>query len=114
MATPPGPFEACLLPLNRIALKSPGLEGQVIWREEDEWQAQDDDADMLDAEELAFYAEGLLIEGFSLVWQVYAEEDAPKEPVLARLFFWQGNPAPQVPAPDDGWVIVAQGQHLPV
>lgn len=113
MAPTPGPFDSCLQPLNRLALRSPALEGQVIWWEEGDWMAQDDASDMLDGEEIAFYAEGLLMEGFALHWQAYAEVEAPKEALLVRLFFWQGSPAPQVPSPDDGWLVVAEGGYVP-
>lgn len=105
-----GPFDACLVPLARLAVKSPDLEGQVIWWDNGTWDAQDDEEAMLDAEELAFYAEGLLVEGFGLCWQVMAEPESPKTPVLARLFFWQGA-KPAVPAPEAGWVLVASGLH---
>lgn len=103
-------FDACLAPLSRLALKFPDMEGQVIWWEADGWQAQDEEEAMLDAEELAFYAEGLLAEGFGLQWQALAEAEAPAVPVLARLFFWEGVP-PGVPPAAPGWVVLAEGRH---
>ena len=85
----------------------------MIWANGADWDAQDDDAEMLDAEEIAFYAEGLLAEGFHLHWQVLAESAAPKDPVHARLFFWQGGgadqPKPEAPAPEGGLTLVASG-----
>lgn len=100
---PQTPFDACLAPLARLAAKAPDLEGQVIWWDAGGWQAQEDDEAMLDAEEIAFYAEGLLAEGFGCGWQVLADADAPRAPVLARLFFWQGA-KPAIPAPEPGWL----------
>lgn len=102
------PHQTFLAPLARLALRHPVVEGQAVWWEDGLWQAQDDDDAMIDGEEIAFYAEGLLAEGFGLHWQVFAEVEAPKEPVLVRLFLWQGGETPAVPAPDDGWRVIAE------
>ena len=83
------PHQTSLAPLAKLALRHPLVEGQAIWWEEGDWQAQDDEEAMIDGEEIAYYAEGLLAEGFGLHWQVLAEADAPKEPVLVLLFLWQ-------------------------
>lgn len=108
----PTPFDACLQPLTRLATRFAEVEGQVVWWDEGDWQAQDDAEAMLDAEEIAFYAEGLLAEGFSFCWQALAEAGAPSRPVLVRLYFWQGAaPPPPLPGPD--WVITAEGRHPP-
>lgn len=113
MAKTLSPIESFLAPLAKLAAKHPDIEGEVIWANGAAWDAQDDDAEMLDAEEIAFYAEGLLAEGFQLHWQVLAESAAPKDPVHARLFFWQGGganlPKPEAPAPEDGLTLVASG-----
>lgn len=101
------PHQTFLAPLAKLALRHPDLEGQAIWWEDGDWQAQDDAEAMIDGEEIAFYAEGLLAEGFGLHWQVLAEVEAPKEPVLVRLFLWQAGPAPVVPAPGEGWLVLA-------
>lgn len=104
------PHQTFLAPLTKLALRHPDVEGQAIWWEDDIWQAQDDDEAMIDGEEIAFYAEGLLAEGFGLHWQVLAEVEAPKEPVLVRLFLWQSGAAPDVPAPDEGWQVIADAR----
>ncbi len=91
--------EEFLAPLARIAAKNPELEAQVIWAANGAWQPQDDDADLLDAEEIAFYAEGMLLEGFGMIWEVLAEDDAPAKPAFVRLYFWQGA-MPEAAAPD--------------
>ncbi|MEZ5798052.1 MAG: hypothetical protein R3D63_11570 [Paracoccaceae bacterium] len=108
MARKPAPFDPCLAPLSRLASRFPDMEGQVIWWEDGNWQAQDDDEAMLDAEEVVFYAEGLLAEGFAMVWHALAEPEMPDRVVLLRLFFWQGD-APPAPDPD-GWHLQAQGR----
>lgn len=100
------PMEAFLAPLAKIATKYPALEGEVIWAAAEDWQAQDDDAEFLDAEEVPYYAEGLLLEGFRLHYQVLAESDTPKEPAHIRLFFWQSAP-PSLPEPEDGLTVFA-------
>jgi hypothetical protein len=102
------PLEAFLAPLARLAAKYPDVEGAVVWAEGDDWQAQDDTTEHLDAEEIAFYAEGLLVEGFGLIWQAFAATETPKEPEHVVLMFWQGT-APPPPGPPEGWVVMAQG-----
>ncbi|MBH1974624.1 MAG: hypothetical protein I8H94_06045 [Rhodobacteraceae bacterium] len=106
MAKAQTPIEIFLAPLARITLKHPDLEGEVIWANGPDWQAQDDAEGLLDAEEIPFYAEGLLMDGFAMQWQALAETEAPKEPVHIRLFFWQtGGATP--PAPEPGLCLFA-------
>ncbi|MEY4304035.1 MAG: hypothetical protein RIT52_210 [Pseudomonadota bacterium] len=104
------PHQTFLAPLAKLALRHPLVEGQAIWWEEGDWQAQDDEEAMIDGEEIAYYAEGLLAEGFGLHWQVLAEADAPKEPVLVLLFLWQSGEAPDLPEPGPDWVVLAQAE----
>lgn len=108
MTLPMTPHETFLAPLARLATKHPDVEGAVVWAEGDVWQPQDDTTELLDAEEIAFYAEGLLSEGFGLIWQALAPTDHPKDPEHILLMFWQGT-APPPPGPQDGWVVMAQG-----
>lgn len=82
--------EEFLAPLARIAAKNPDLEAQVIWAADGAWQPQADTAELLDAEEIAFYAEGMLLEGFGMIWEVLAEDETPAKPAFVRLYFWQG------------------------
>ncbi len=104
------PHQTFLAPLAKLALRHPLVEGQAIWWEDGDWQAQDDEEAMIDGEEIAYYAEGLLAEGFGLHWQVLAEADAPKEPVLVLLFLWQSGEAPDLPEPGPDWVVLAQAE----
>jgi hypothetical protein len=39
-----------------------------------------------------------------------AEEDAPKDPLLVRLFLWQAGETPKVPSPDQGWRVLAEAR----
>lgn len=105
------PHQTFLAPLSKLALRHPDIEGQAIWWEDGAWQAQDDEDAMIDGEEIAFYAEGVLAEGFGLHWQVLSEIEAPKEPILARLFLWQTGPAPAIPAPDEGWIVLSEASR---
>ena len=100
------PVQTFLAPLAKLAAKFPDVEAEVIWANGSDWDAQDDTAERLDAEEIAFYAEGLLLEGFRLHWQVLAESPDPAEPVHVRLFFWQGG-GPKPPLPEPGLTIFA-------
>lgn len=107
MAKALSPIEAFLVPLAKLTVRHPDLEGEVIWAEGTGWQPQEDAEGLLDAEEIPFYAEGLLIEGFHMQWQALAEADAPKDPVHIRLFFWQATATP--PAPESGLILMASG-----
>ena len=103
------PLDTFLAPLARLAAKHPAVEGSVVWAEGEGWQVQDDTTEMLDAEEVAFYAEGLLIEGFNLIWQAFAPSERPRDPDHILLMFWQTGAPPPLPDPQDGWVVVSQG-----
>lgn len=86
--------EDAIKPLAQLCRKYPALEAQVIWAEGGDWHPQEDDEAGLDGEEIAFYAEGMLIEGYACAWQVLGQG----APEFVRLFFWQGD----MPAlPDD-------------
>lgn len=98
-----------LAPLAKLATKFPAAEGAVLWGDTSGWQLQDDTTERLDAEEIAFYAEGLLMEGFGMIWQAMAATETPKDVEHVLLMFWEGRSvAPPPPAPD-GWGLVAQG-----
>jgi len=100
---PPTPIEAFLAPLAKLALKQPAIEGLVFW---DDGGWPDRPAEALESEEIAFYAEGLLLDGFHMVWQVVAEDTAPVRPDHVRLFFWQEDAGP-VPLPAAPWHLTA-------
>ena len=111
MAKTPTPIEAFLAPLAKLAHKYPEVEAEVIWANGAAWEAQDDESEYLDAEEVPVYAEGLMIEGFHLHYQVLAEAETPKEPAHIRLFFWQQS-ASEPPEPEAGLCLYAAG-HWP-
>ena len=101
-------LDSFLAPLAKLAARFPDIEGAVIWARDGAWAAQDDETERLDAEEIAFYAEGLLQEGFGMIWQAVADADTPKHPDHILLMFWQGT-APLPENPSKGWVVMAQG-----
>ncbi|MGV8953338.1 MAG: hypothetical protein ACOH2M_19735 [Cypionkella sp.] len=105
MAKPLTPLQAYLAPLTKLALKHPEIEAEVIWAKDGLWQAQSDDAEFLDGEEVPFYAEGLLIEGFALHYQILADCEAPAVPVHIRLFFWQSD-APAIESPEPELALI--------
>jgi hypothetical protein len=106
------PIDDFLAPLQRLGLKFPAAEGHVLWAEGGAWVEQDDLDEGLDGDEIAFYAEGLLLEGFSLTWMAVAEAGTPTDVEHVLMFFQENpaEPAPPVPAPAEGWQIVAQGR----
>lgn len=88
------PVEAFLAPLAKLARTHRDLDGLVFWGGED-WAVTPSEA--LEAEEIVFYAEGLLIDGFHMDWSLVADGDVPDH---LRLCFWQeGAPPPAVAAP---------------
>lgn len=100
------PIEQFLAPLAKIARKHRDIEGLVFWGGADGWDPSPSEA--LEAEEIAFYAEGLLIDGFHMDWALVAEGDAPDH---LRLCFWQdGEPPPAVELP---WRVEASGRWTP-
>lgn len=102
MAKEPTAIETFLAPLAKIARKHRDIEGLVFWGG-DTWDPSPSEA--FEAEEIGFYAEGLLIDGFHMDWALVAEGDAPDH---LRLCFWQeGEPPPPVAAP---WRVMEQGR----
>jgi hypothetical protein len=94
------PIEAFLAPLSRIARKSPEIEGLVFWGGAEGWDVAPSQA--LEAEEITFYAEGLLVDGFRMRWWLVALAASPDQPDHLRLAFWQDDSPP--PALPEGWV----------
>ncbi len=105
-------LETFLAPLARLAARHPGIEGQVLWAAEVEegWQVQDDAAEMLDAEEIPFYVEGLAMEGFGLVWQAMAETGDTSPDHILLMVWEQGATPPPAPVAADGWAILSSGR----
>lgn len=101
----PTPIEAFLAPLARHAQKLREVEGLVFWGGAEGWDASPSEA--LEPEEIAFYAEGLLLDGFRMRWSLMASADAPGLADHLRLEFWQDDsPPPDLPA---GWIALDQG-----
>lgn len=90
-----------LNPLTALCHKFPALEAQVIWAEEGDWLPQEDEEVGLDGEEIAFYAEGMMQEGYSCAWQILGIG----APEFVRLFFWTGQMPPLPSDPD----LISQG-----
>lgn len=106
MAKEPTPVEAFLAPLGRIARKHRDIDGLVFWGGAGGWDPTPSEA--LEAEEIVFYAEGLLIDGFHMDWTLVGEGEAPDH---LRLCFWQeGDPPPPVAAP---WSRLEGGRWVP-
>ena len=101
----PTPIEIFLAPLARIARKSPEIEGLVFWGGAEGWG--DTPSEALEAEEIAFYAEGLLEDGFRMAWALVAAADTPTRPDHIRLQFWQDDSPP--PALPQGWIPLDAG-----
>ena len=83
-------------PLTALCRKHPSLEAQVIWAQDGDWQPQEDEETGLDGEEIAFYAEGMVQEGYSCAWQILGVG----APEFVRLFFWTGDMPPLPEDPD--------------
>lgn len=105
--TEPTPIELFLAPLAALARKTPEIEALVYWGSSTGWDAEPSQA--LEAEEITFYAEGLLLDGFCMAWSVVARPETPSDPDHLRLHFWQDE-APPPPAPPQGQVVLRSGQ----
>ena len=84
----PTPAQAFLEPVARLALRDPGIEGLVFWHDGG-WP--DEPSEELEAEEIAFYAEGLLVEGFRLEYRIVGTPDAPDAPDHVQIFVWEAS-----------------------
>lgn len=105
--TDPAAVETFLAPLARVARKCRHLDGLVFWGGEEGWP--DSPSEALEAEEIVFYAEGLLLDGFRMAWSLVA--DASGEADHLRLCFWQdGPPPPDLPP---GWTALERGRWAP-
>lgn len=100
----PTPIEAFLSPLARITRKAPGIEGFVFWGGPEGWGASP--TETLEAEEVVFYAEGLLLDGFHLDWALIEDEAGISRDL--RLSFWQEGEPP--PAPPKSWRVLETGR----
>jgi hypothetical protein len=91
------PVEAFLEPLAKLARKHRDIEGLVFWGGPEGWDPSPSEA--LEPEEITFYAEGLLIDGFHMDWALVADETGAVDHL--RLCFWQDGPSPPGLLP--GW-----------
>lgn len=80
--------DAFLAPLSALPRRKPPVEGLVFWAA-DGWP--EEETEILDAEEIAFYAEGLIPEGFSLEWRLVGRDGVADH---LRLYVWQDGPPP--------------------
>ena len=97
----PMPLQLFLAPLAVLARKHPEIEALVFWGGAAGWD--DSPSEALEAEEIAFYAEGLLQDGFHMRWDVVALADSPGLADHVRLQFWQDD---SPPPPVFGWVVL--------
>lgn len=95
---------AALAPLARLCQRHPQIEGQVIWSGPDGLVVQEAEDLGLDPEEIAFYAEGLLIEGFHLAWRALADPDDPATPLFLQLACCEGAAPPPLSVAAD-WCL---------
>jgi hypothetical protein len=106
-AAEPTSIEAFLAPLARLARLHPELEALVFWGGAEAWPRSPSEA--LEAEEIAYYAEGLLLDGFHMDWALVGE--AGDVPDHLRLCFWQEGPPP--PVLPSGWRALQEGRWAP-
>lgn len=99
--------DAFLAPLTARLAKLRQLEAAVFWESEG-WP--EDPAEILEPEEIVFYLEGLVDEGFRLEWRLLALTDSPTQPDHLRIFVWEaGAEAP--PADGPGWAVIDGKRH---
>jgi hypothetical protein len=98
-------FDRFLAHLQTLTQRLPEVEAHVLWHADGVWS--DAIGDVLEAEEITFYTEGLLAEGFSAAWQHLASAGVDAH---IRLLFWQSG-APELPDAPPGWTLMVQGMH---
>ena len=101
------PLQAFLATLARHASRMPDADALVFWHGPDGWP--DQPTEELEAEEVAFYAEGLLDEGFHLDWRLMASADAPARADHLQLMLWEDG-APPPPEAGGGWLVLDRGR----
>lgn len=101
---PSTPAETFVSTLATLARRHPQIDG-LVWWEQDGWP--DAPSQDLDAEEIPFFAEGLLAEGFRLEWRLSAPTgSAADRPDTLHLFVWE-EPAPPPPPAAPGTTLAA-------
>lgn len=85
-------IEAHLNRLKSTLKRARGIEAEVYWARGGEWS--DATGETLEHEEIVYYAEGLLLDGFQLAWRVIGSDGAAD---LLELYFWQTE-APALPS----------------
>lgn len=93
--------------LARHASRQRDLEASVFWASGGQWA--DAAGDPLDAEEIGYYAEGLLMEGFGVAWRL-AERGGVIGPL--QLYCWQGT-RPALPELAPGASLLAAAEVQP-
>lgn len=91
--------------LTKLAHRYAELDAQVLWWRNGEWD--DADEDLIEAEEMPFYAEGMLMEGYACAWQILADEEGPAG---CRLYFWPKAETAPLPALPEGFTLLGSGQ----
>lgn len=100
--------EAFLSPLTGRLKRLRSLEAAVFW-EDGGWP--EEPAEILEPEEIIFYLEGLMDEGFRLEWRLVALADSPALPDHLRIFVWETGAEPPPPeAP--GWQQIEAQRHV--
>lgn len=86
--------------LLKMTERMPSIEAEALWQRDGQWI--DAVGETLEAEEIAYYAEGLMEEGFSIAWQLFGQSGRA---MALRLLCWQGERAP-MPAIPVGMVLL--------
>ena len=106
------PMEDFLAPLIEVAEECPDIEGLVIWAQDGVWPDTSAPVEALEAEEIAFYAEGWLQEGFGITWDILSLPETPEDAQAVRLMIWQGT-APPAPPPPAPWKVLDRQTWMP-
>ena len=102
---PASPADSFLQPLRKLAARDADAEALVFWATP-AWH--DTPTEDMDAGEIAFYAEGLIPEGFHLEWRAVAVAGETSTDHL-RLYVWEAEAESPPPEAAD-WRILASGR----
>jgi len=97
-------FETVLDPLLQITRRFKDIEAYVLWHKDGAWS--DAGGEFLETDEIVFYAEGLLMEGFGMAWDHLTDPGFGDQ---IRLCFWQAG-RPDLPPMEPGAHRVTGGR----
>ncbi len=111
---PRTPDQAFVATLSTLSRRHPQIEGLVFWHDPSlggtGWP--DTPSQDLDPEEIPWFVEGLLPEGFAVLWRLISLPATPALPAALHLYLWEDK-APPPPDEPASRLVLETGQWPP-